>query len=85
MTTTQQIRQNELNRMFGETGDTYTDKLIRLIRLAQQRASDHNEAFAVIELDHEDGRQLSVCHIDYLDDVEFEAFDGEVIEIVDPK
>lgn len=64
---------------------TYTDELVAKINRAQRLANQHGSAYAVIEIDHYDGSAIRVCPESYLDDPEFYAFSGEVLELVEPE
>lgn len=63
---------------------TYTDRVEAAIRRAQEIARETGESFAVIDIDGLDGRVVRVVREWYCDLDEFFAFDGKVLEIVDP-
>ncbi len=63
----------------------YTDAVISAIERAQRRATKTGNSYAVIEIDGIDDRVVRVVPEWYCDDPEFDAFCGDVIEIIEPE
>jgi hypothetical protein len=49
-------------------------------RLAREKAKQYGNDVFLIQMDHEDGKAFYVCNEKYLEQPEFEAFCGEVVE-----
>lgn len=53
------------------------------IRKANKRANETEKAYAVVEMDHEDGRKIYIVPLSYTNGDEFEAFCGEIIYVTE--
>jgi CO dehydrogenase/acetyl-CoA synthase epsilon subunit len=51
----------------------------KAVERARLRCAETGEPYCVIEIDKEDYREIIVRKLAYLDDPEFEAFDGAVL------
>lgn len=55
-----------------------------ILAQAKTRAKNEDQAFAVIRIDEGLTTRLKVVREDYVDEPEFQAFDGKIIFIVYP-
>ena len=51
----------------------------KAVERARLRCAKTKVPYCVIEIDKGDDREVTICKQDYLDDPEFEAFDGAVL------
>ena len=52
---------------------------VKAVERARLRCAETKQPYCVIEIDKEDCREVTICKQDYLNDPEFEAFDGAVL------
>lgn len=52
---------------------------VKAVERARKRCAETQQTYCVIEIDKDDGREVTICKQAYEEDPEFEAFNGKVL------